>query len=648
MKHSLLLIMFLFMISQTNLAQKYRFEACPDWVVLTELPKESDVSKYDIMSGFYLSLADYQINLEKDTYYSREVRNVISYSGITNASQLSVIYDTAYQKLIIHHLFIWRNGIKMDRTKDLSLEIMNNEFNLQQGIYTGKITAYENLNDIRKDDLIDFAFTLEGENPIFNKEKFLFIPLQTLNPIDHFTLRVLYPKDKEYLYECSECDSSNVSSKVLADKRLIEISDINIEGFDLEDNIPTWSMPYKYFTLSSFHNWNEVNQWAQKVFSLQKEPELDSVFNEIFTGNETINQKINLIIDYVQDEIRYMGIEAGIGSIKPFPPEQVVRQRFGDCKDKSLLLVSLLKKIGIEQAWPALVNTIMQNEVDKLYVSNQIFNHCIVRFDYNDTTYWVDPTISQQGGDFRQLFSFNYGKALIIGLENDSLSIMQPQNSGSRAEVMEEFTMNSFTEPAKLVITTNRSGSEADERRAIMEYFTTKDISDQIIKEMKLIFPEVVPTSDVIIKDDMTKNIFTAVYNYEIGGFWKDGDKGTNNAAKGFWIFKYEPLSMYQYLNIAGCENRKYSYQIEYPVDFHYKVILHFPKELLINDDRDVFENDAFYYEEKFEQINTTSVQIDYLFRTKTNCITAEKYQEFCEQKNNICKEIPVIFYFNK
>lgn len=648
MKQSLFSLLFLLFFSQTILAQNYSFEKSPDWVILTELPKDSDVSKYDIMSGFYISLADYQIDLEKDAFYTREVRNVISYGGITNASQLSVIYDTAYQKLIIHHLFIWRNGKKLDRTKDLSLEIMNNEFNLHQGIYTGKITAYENLNDIRKDDLIDFAFTLEGDNPIFEKEKFLFVPLQTLNPIDHLTLRVLYPKNKEYLYKCSECDSINVISKEIADKHLIEISDTNIKGFDMEDNIPAWSIPYKYFTLSSFHNWNEVNQWAQKVFSLQNEPELDSVFNEIFTGNETTNQKINLIIDYVQDEIRYMGIEAGIGSIKPFPPEQVVRQRFGDCKDKSLLLVSLLKKIGVNEAWPALVNTIMQNEVDKLYVSNQIFNHCIVRFDYNDTTYWVDPTISQQGGDFRQLFSFNFGKALIIGLENDSLSKMKPQNSGSRAEVIDEFTMNSFTEPARLVIKTERCGSEADQRRAVMEYFTTKDINDQIIKEMKLIYPEVVPTSDVVIRDDMSKNIFRAEYNYEINGFWKDGDKGTNDAAKGFWVFKYEPLSMYQYLNITGCENRKYSYQIEYPVDFHYKVILHFPKELLINDDLDIIDNEVFYYEERFEQLNSTSVQIDYVFQTKTNCITAEKYQEFCQLKNNICNEMPVIFYFNK
>ena len=40
---------------------------------------------------------------------------------------------------------------------------------------------------------------------------------------------------------------------------------------------------------------------------------------------------MNAVINFVQNDIRYMGIEQGIGSIKPFTPEQVVKQRFGDC-----------------------------------------------------------------------------------------------------------------------------------------------------------------------------------------------------------------------------------------------------------------------------------------------------------------------------
>ena len=472
MKYIYPLIFVLILVSPTSTAQKYTFEKIPDWVKPVDIPAESSFSKDDIISGYYFTLLDYQTNLEKEAVFNHEVISVISYSGITNASQISIIYDTSYQELKIHYLYIWRKGEKIDRTKELSIEILNNEQNLKNGIYTGQITAYDILNDIRKDDLIDFAYTIVGDNPIFDNEKYVFIPLEALNPIDFYFIRILYPVDKDYTYKCIDCDSSTLSSTETGQYKEVEISRKNVSSIKLEDNIPAWSIPYKYFILSSLHSWAQVNNWAQKVFSLDKEPVLEEVFKEIFTGEETTEDKINKIINFVQDDIRYMGIESGIGSIKPFPPEIVVNHRFGDCKDKSLLLVSLLKNIGIEKASCVLVNTLLKSEISNMYPSNQVFNHCMVRFDYNDTTYWVDPTMAQQGGDFRNLYNPSYGKALIIGMPADTLQSMSPVKIETGVNLTEEYTITSFTEPSTVTITSDRYGGEADIRRQVLEYFT--------------------------------------------------------------------------------------------------------------------------------------------------------------------------------
>ncbi len=470
-----------------------------------------------------------------------------------------------------------------------------------------------------------------------------------MNPVDLYSVRILYPNEKDYTYECVDCDSLSFSSSVIDKNKLIEIRNENVKAIELEDFIPSWTIPYKYFTLSSFHSWIDVNNWAQKVFALNEEPELDNVFNEIFTGEETTDDKINKIIDYVQNDIRYMGIDSGIGSIKPFPPEQVVNQRFGDCKDKSLLLVSLLKKIGIEKAYPVLANAIMQHDVDKLYPSNEVFNHSIVRFDYNDTTYWVDPSFAQQGGDFHDLYNIDYGKVLIIGIPSDTLHNMSPRKTETGADIIEEFTINSFTGPSVLKITSNRYGFEADQRRMLMEYYTTKDISDMVTKNLKLLFPVVNRTEEIIISDDIESNNFSITYNYEVDDFWKDGNIVTNEAAKGFWIFKFEPLSLYQYLkNVSVCEDRRFDYELNHPVNLNYRVIFHFPEDLLFQDDIDIFDNEAFYYEEKIEQISSNSLQIDYRLKTKTKYIKAENYKDICDQKNTIAKGLPVIIYFYK
>jgi hypothetical protein len=644
-----LLFFSIFLFYSVAFTQKFNIEKESDWIKTVNIPTKSLVKKYDVSLGYYLTLADCQLNLDKNASYSRDVINVVSYSGITKASQLSVTYDTSYQQLKIHHLFIWRNGEKNDRTNDLSFKILNNEYNLHNGIYMGLITAYCNLNDIRKDDLIDFAYTLVGKNPIFKNEKYLFIPLETTNPIDLYSIRILYSKDKDYKYNCTGCDSSSIiASSIIGNYRQLEINLFNVKAIKVEDNIPSWVIPYKYFSLSSFKTWKEVNNWAQNVFALKNEPVLKVVFKEIFTGNETMDEKINKTINYVQDDIRYMGIESGIGSIKPFPPDQVVKQRFGDCKDKSLLLVSLLKKIGINEAYPVLVNTYMKQDIDKFYPSNEVFNHCIVKFEFNDTTYWVDPTLTQQGGDYKNLSVVDFGKVLIIGVPSDTLSKMTIRNVLSNINIADEYTMKSFTDPASLVIKSIRRGFEADIRRIIFEQHSAEEYSKYVTDDLKRYYPTVNKTDDIVLNDDIDNNVFSTTYKYEINGFWQDGDKLSDKESAGYWLFKFEPYTLYSDFNHSACIKRKYDYALSFPLNMNYKVIFHFPKDLLIHDRFIKQDNEAFYFDEKIEQLSSNSFQVCYSYRTKSQSIKVDDYEKICEEKNKIAKNLPIVIYFNK
>lgn len=648
MKYRFLALILTLFFSPAVFSQKYIFENEPSWVKAVEIPQSSTFSKYSIASGYYLKLEDYQVNLDEDAHYTHEVINVVSYTGITNASQILVNYDTSYQKLIIHHLYIWRKGKKIDRTNDLSFEKMNNEYNLQNGIYSGKISAYDNLNDIRKEDLIDFAYTLVGSNPIFKKEKYLFIPLESTNPVDLYSVRILYSKDKNYTYKCVGYDTTTVSNNLIGNYREIEISNKDVKALKMEEGTPSWIIPYKYFTLSSIKSWKEVNTWAQEVFGLKKEPELESVFKEIFVGNETLDEKINKVIDYVQDDIRYMGIESGIGSFKPSAPDKVVKQRFGDCKDKSLLLVWLLKKIGISKAYPALVNVAMLYETDKLQPSNEIFNHCIVKFEHENKTYWVDPTITQQGGDYKNLAMVDYGRALVVGESLDTIPLMSPQNTKATTFIKEDLSVKSFTEPATLEITSSRNGIEADKKRNFLEQYTSEDISKSVTDDLKLIYPIVNKTDDIKIVDDIKSNIISTTYKYEIDGFWQDGDKMENKNAAGLWIFRFDPQNLRQFINESACIERKTDLALNYPLNMEFLYIFHFHKNMLILDDYKKIENEIFYFDQVVEQISSNSFQIRYKFNFKTPFVKADDFKKICEQTNEMAKKLPVIVYFKK
>jgi hypothetical protein len=649
MKSVLLLIVILSVEVQQVYAQKIKTTKAPAWVKLIEIPKTASVSKYDFSSGYYTVLIDNHINLKENWKYYHDVISVYSYSGITKASQVMITYDTSYQHVEIHHLYIWRKGAKMDRTGDLSFEIMNNEFNLHNGIYTGRITAYDNLDDIRKDDLIDFAYSVIGKNPILGNEKFILQPLESDNPIDKVFIRVLYDGDKDYEYKCVQCDSTvNILKSVTDKQHTIEIVSENVKAVQLEDHLPSWEIPYKYFTLTSFKSWKEVNYWASEVFALKQEPRLDEVFKEIFSGNETTEEKINKAIDFVQDDIRYMGIESGIGSIKPSPPEQVIKQRFGDCKDKSLLLVSMLKKLGVSNSYPVLVNTGLQHELEKQYPSNEVFNHCIVHFEYKNELFWIDPTHTLQGGEFSSLFIKDYGKVLVIGKPSDSLNSMNHRKTESGTKVVRELNVTSFSKPAKMKITAINYGEDADDRRMFMEQNNVADLEKSVIEDLKLIFPVVNKTEEIVIEDDPVKNVFKTIYSLEVDKFWIDGDQHADKKYAGYWIFKFEPRFLYSYFGHSACTKREHDINLTYPLNLKYELIFNLPKEMLIYDDYTMTDNEAFTYDQSLLQLSANSFSITYNYISKSKLLKASAYEEVCEERNKIYKSLPFIIYINK
>ncbi len=94
---------------------------------------------------------------------------------------------------------------------------------------------------------------------------------------------------------------------------------------------------------------------------------------------------------FVAHDIRYVAIELGVGGYEPHRAGDVLRNRYGDCKDKVCLLLALLKQLGIE-AQPALVRTAEQGVVDTSLVDLAQFDHMIARVRLGDRIAWVDPT----------------------------------------------------------------------------------------------------------------------------------------------------------------------------------------------------------------------------------------------------------------
>ena len=108
------------------------------------------------------------------------------------------------------------------------------------------------------------------------------------------------------------------------------------------------------------------------------------------------------------------GLEIGANTHRPHPPADVFDQRFGDCKDKALLLSMILQQEDIP-AYVALINTDTRSHLTNVAPSPEAFDHAIVAIRRPDGKYdFIHPTITCQRGPFSQLFIPAYGYGLVF------------------------------------------------------------------------------------------------------------------------------------------------------------------------------------------------------------------------------------------
>jgi hypothetical protein len=112
----------------------------------------------------------------------------------------------------------------------------------------------------------------------------------------------------------------------------------------------------------------------------------------------------------------YVALEFGIYSYKPYPVTQVYQRRFGDCKDKASLMISLLREANID-AEIALVRTRRLGDIDPGATSIALFDHAIVYVPKWDL--WLDGT-AEYAGSHELPIDDQGAMALVVSLDGNA------------------------------------------------------------------------------------------------------------------------------------------------------------------------------------------------------------------------------------
>ncbi len=98
------------------------------------------------------------------------------------------------------------------------------------------------------------------------------------------------------------------------------------------------------------NEWRAIGAWVTTLEAdrPQPTPEITSETQTLLAGSPDFYTKLSRITDYIQKNVRYFVVMRGIGGLQAHYAADIFKNKFGDCKDKTTLLIAMLKVAGIQ------------------------------------------------------------------------------------------------------------------------------------------------------------------------------------------------------------------------------------------------------------------------------------------------------------
>ncbi len=138
------------------------------------------------------------------------------------------------------------------------------------------------------------------------------------------------------------------------------------------------------------NQWRAIGQWMDQLEAHRPDPtpEITAQAQQLVAGAPDLYTKLSRISAYIQRNVRYFVILKGIGGWQAHYAGDIYRNRYGDCKDKTTLLISMLQAVGV-RAYYLHVNS--ERGVIDPSAPSLIGNHMITAIELPDGT--IDPRL---------------------------------------------------------------------------------------------------------------------------------------------------------------------------------------------------------------------------------------------------------------
>lgn len=292
----------------------------------------------------------------------------------------------------------------------------------------------------------------------------------------------------------------------------------SLPSIALESAMPAIDRIMSRVRVSTSDDWADVDRWTWRLSKdkFADDKQLAVIASTLVEQTATREQKIKAVYAYLQENIRYVFAHLGRGGYEPHHARDVVAQRYGDCKDQTVLAIALLRNLGID-AYPALVIT-PRNGRPTMDLVALYFNHMMVWIpaSENEPSLWMDTTADR--ALFPGVSNYLLGQsAFIVDGKGGRLTTVDTQLSDNIGTL----TMNYFVDQNEHLIvdvTVDTSGVYEQNLRSWWIHDNNRETS--LEQMMTTLFPDAkgkVQISSKVINDDNLWQPFVIQSRFDFG-----------------------------------------------------------------------------------------------------------------------------------
>jgi transglutaminase-like putative cysteine protease len=597
--------------------------AAPSWVEPITPDLAAVAPAEQTSQGQYFLLADEQVRVDgkQRVVYRHYATRALTVQGLESLANLEIRFDPSYQELSLHQIAVWRAGQPINKLRSARVRVLQRETELETLIFDGSRTASVFLEDVRVGDVVEYAYSLRGHNPVFGQWQSGRFGLQWNVPIARVFARLVWPQGRALHVRPREgaAEPVRLDSPALPGTTEYRWDLREVAGRRVENDAPSWFDPYPVVEWSEFKNWSAVVKWALPLYRLpaQAPAAVQAEIERISAAHPPGESRLMAALNFVQREIRYLGVEVGAGSHAPSPPSTVLARRFGDCKDKALLTTALLRGLGIA-ADVALVNTSARHAIDGWQPGPYAFNHVVVRAKLGAQTWWIDPTRPPQAGPLSKITQAEHGLALVVAESSTALVPMAGESARlHRREMSVLFDASAgLDKPVQYTVTTVAEGPAAESLRASLSTQSRDKIESEYLNFYAGYFGDIKSVAPLKVTDDTAANRITVTEHYVTSKFWQRSEKKKRLEAS------IEVPDIFSHLRAPRTQVRNSPLFLSHPVELQHVTEVRLPRPWNVKPDA-VHINEPAFELKREETWAGSTLRLTDLYRSRVNHLEA-------------------------